>query len=59
MRSEEMSLFRSRYCKGTKTTVFCKTSVRKSKRGLEFSSGLGRLKISRCTCNYAKFSKLV
>ena len=30
------------------TTVFCKISVRKSKHGLEFSIGLGRLKISRC-----------
>ena len=29
-------------------TVFCKISIRKSKHGLEFSVGLGRLKISRC-----------
>ena len=32
---------------GHPTTVFCKISVRKSKHGLEFSIGLGRLKISR------------
>ena len=43
---------------GALTTVFCKISVRKSKRGLEFSIGLGRLDISRCPSHYAKCSKL-
>ena len=42
---------------GHPTTVFCKISVRKSKHGLEFSIGLGRLKISRSI--HVEFPKLV
>ena len=46
-----------------KTTVFCKISVRKSKQGLQFSIGLGRLQISctifeACLIVFLRLSKL-